>query len=466
MAQAGIGWAQPDIEQQQIDRQRALAMQLRQQAQSPVQGQMAGGMYVAPHWTQQLAKALSPLAADMADKRTDQKAQAYAEKLRTDAMRDVEGFTGAMQGAPARTIQPLTPNDDEGNAMAPVDVAAQGPDRMKALAIAMSSRNPMLQQAGGSILSSIMPKVPKYGVVERFNEKTGAKEKVIIDENNPTAPAMPFGGTEAVKGISVNGQIVDPTKIGTTVAPQLAADSIVTRDANGNLVANQPVLSAKTQIAAAGKPQISVDARNFNTQESEQSKAYGKTLGEMRGTIMQAGFDAPKKIAQLDRMEQLLGGVGGGKLEPTLADLTSYANSMGVKLDPKLGVKEASAALAGEMAASMRQPGTGPMTDKDFDNFLKRVPDLSKSPEGRAEITKTMRAALERDQRAAKFASEYARKNGGVIDDGFMDAMSDFYAKNPVVTPKMPATNARGQPFTDPGKEDRYQAWKRSQGMK
>jgi len=115
----------------------------------------------------------------------------------------------------------------------------------------------------------------------------------------------------------------------------------------------------------------------------------------------------------------------------------------------------------------MRAPGTGPMTDKDFDNFLRRVPDLSKTPEGRKQITSTMRAALQRDLEASKFARDYAKANGGVIDDNFYDAMADFYAKNPVITPELPSTNARGQalPKFEGDKESRYQAWKKAQGM-
>jgi nitrous oxide reductase accessory protein NosL len=60
----------------------------------------------------------------------------------------------------------------------------------------------------------------------------------------------------------------------------------------------------------------------------------------------------------------------------------------------------------------------------------------------------TMRAATNRDLAAAKFARDYARQNKGVIDDNFFDAMAGFYAKNPVVTPAMPATNAKGIPFS------------------
>lgn len=278
----------------------------------------------------------------------------------------------------------------------------------------------------------IMPKPADYKVVGNALVKVG-----------------PGGVTEAYKA---------PEKVD--------YNALVIPDGQGGYKLNDLVVGAKRDIAAAGRPSVQVDARNFNTQESEQSKAYGKSLGEIRSTINQAGYDAPGKLAQLDRMETLLTNVGGGAAAPTIAQISSLANSFGIKLDPKLGEKEASEALAREMAASMRQPGTGPMTDKDFDNFLKRVPDLSKSPEGRAQIFKTMRGALERDVRAAQFAREYASKNGGVIDDNFFQSLSDFYAKNPVVTPAMPATNSRGQPFSDPDKERRYQEWLKKQGAR
>jgi hypothetical protein len=220
---------------------------------------------------------------------------------------------------------------------------------------------------------------------------------------------------------------------------------LVVRDAAGNIVPNAPLASVKTGIAKAGA--TNVDARNFNTQESEQSKSYGKTLGDIRGQITQAGYDAPKKLAQIDRMEQLLAGVEGGKLAPLGLDIASAAESFGIKIDPKLGNKEASEALAIEMALMMHKPGTGPMTDPDMVNYMKTVPGLAKTPEGRANISKTMRAAIQRDQEAAKFARDYAKQNKGVIDDNFFDAMANFYAERPVVNIPMPATNARGSQF-------------------
>ena len=151
--------------------------------------------------------------------------------------------------------------------------------------------------------------------------------------------------------------------------------------------------------------------------ESEQQKALGKGWGEIRNSLNNAAMLAPKSLASIDRMEQLLTGVEGGKLAPLGADIASAANSLGFKVDPELGNKQAAQALAIEMAMGYREPGTGPMTDKDFENFQKMVPDLSKTAEGRAQIMKTMRAKINRDREVAKMARSYAQRNKGNLDD-------------------------------------------------
>jgi hypothetical protein len=184
------------------------------------------------------------------------------------------------------------------------------------------------------------------------------------------------------------------------------------------------------RMKRAGSTKVQVDAgQRF---ENAYSSAQGKAFSEQMDAINTAGFRAPTQIRKLERMEQLLAGVDGGRLSPTGLDVASALNSMGLKVDPKLGNKEASQALAREIAGGFRQPGTGPMTDKDFENFLLQVPDLSKSSEGRAQITRTMRAALNRDIAIAKKAREYERRNGK-LDAGFFDDVAQFIAENPVV---------------------------------
>jgi hypothetical protein len=172
---------------------------------------------------------------------------------------------------------------------------------------------------------------------------------------------------------------------------------------------------------------------NVNTPfESSFAKASGSSFAKTFEDINTNGMQASQTIANLDRMDQLLQGVAGGRLAPAGKEIASVAASFGVKLDPKLGNKEAAEALSVEMALAMRPPGSGPMTDKDFSNFLLTVPGLSKTAEGRAQITQTVRAKAQRDMQMAEVARQYVEQNG-VLDVGFYKVAQDFIKANPVV---------------------------------
>lgn len=230
--------------------------------------------------------------------------------------------------------------------------------------------------------------------------------EVLIDRRNPSKPLFSLP------------EPIDPNK------------PFTVRD--GQIVANPAFQQFELEKASRGAARTSVT--NVNSQESEQSKTYGKGIGEARLAIQNSAFTAPGQLTKLQRLEELLSGVDGGKMAPTGMAIASLANSLGYKIDSKLGAKEAAQALAVEMANGMRQPGTGVMTDKDFENFLQTVPDLSKSAEGRKQITATLRAKLNRDIALGKKARDYAKTRNGVIDDGFFDQVSQFMADNPVVS--------------------------------
>jgi hypothetical protein len=261
-----------------------------------------------------------------------------------------------------------------------------------------------------------------------INPQTGKPELAGLSKYGDTT----FMGVQPAEKLTFqNGVALDPF----TGQTRQVLDSMDPNDPfnrmGGQLVPNTMYQNYKMRQASAGAPRTTV--QNINQQETEQSKVYGKGLGEMRTEINRAGFVAPSQIAKLDRMEQLLAGVEGGKLSPLGLELASAAKSFGLNIDPKLGNKEAAQALAIEMATSMRQPGTGAFTDKDFDNFMAAVPGLSKTAEGRAQITATLRAKAKRDMQAAQMAREYAKQNNGVIDDAFFDQLGQFVADNPVI---------------------------------
>lgn len=181
-----------------------------------------------------------------------------------------------------------------------------------------------------------------------------------------------------------------------------------------------------------GAPKVTVN----NAQEIEESKTIGKGMGEMYISLQKSARDARSKIARLDRMNQLLEGVNTGRLTPLGVELASYAQSMGINIDPKLGNKEAAAAIANEFALELRNPSggagmPGAMSDQDRKFLQSMSPDLSKSPQGRKLISESFKKLAQRDEEIARLARDYRRKNGR-LDEGFEDVMADFSSKNPL----------------------------------
>ena len=437
-----------ELRQQELLDRRRTGMRDAQSYQAP-RAQMVGGHYVPPSFGDALVQGLRAYAGQKEYENAGQELKNLQSERSQLMAGEMKALTDALRGRPAEQLP-------EGVQGPTAPAVAGGMDAYYQRAL--QSQVPEFQQMGmqGQMeqAKAMQAQAQRQQQMQAVANMT--PQQAIAQGIDPAlVKAYHEGrniGRDKVEFKDIGGQFVPVTEFGDSPAGVNALQKtgnpfsdLVVRGPDGQMIANAPLVGAKGRVAAAGAPRVSVDARNFNTQESEQSKAYGKQMGEVRANINQAGYNAPGKLANLDRMEQLLEGIDGGKAAPAMAEISSLANSFGIKLDPKLGNKQAAEALAREMAASFREAGTGPMTDKDFDNFLKRVPDLSKSAEGRREITGTMRAAIERDKMAAKYARDYAKANNGVIDDNFFDAIADFYAKNPVVTPKLPSKNARGQ---------------------
>jgi hypothetical protein len=200
---------------------------------------------------------------------------------------------------------------------------------------------------------------------------------------------------------------------------------------DGKIVPNNAYQDFDLRSKRAGATNVSVS--NNTTQEKEQSKAWGEGLGKARLEISNAGFKAPGVLTNVARMDELLQGVDGGKFAPMGANIASAAGSFGINIDPKLGNKQAAESLAVEMALQQKPSGSGAMSDPEYDNYLSTVPGLAKSPEGRAQISATIKAKAKRDIEISRQARAYAKANGGVLDDAFFEEVANFQAKNPVV---------------------------------
>lgn len=235
--------------------------------------------------------------------------------------------------------------------------------------------------------------------------------------------------TITVEGVVLDAQTMQPIY---TAPEKFDPNKPFMKGPDGTTVPNKPFQEYELGKAERGATRVSQSVNTSTPFETEQDKVYGKGIGEMRLDIDRSAFAAPKVLANLDRMEQLLEGTNGGSLAGTAMQVASMAQSMGLKIDPKLGDKEASEALAIEMALAQRPVGSGPMTDKDFENFLNTVPRLAKTSDGRKQITATLRAKAKRDMDIAQLAREHAKRNGGRLTNQFQDELAGYVADNPV----------------------------------
>jgi len=183
-----------------------------------------------------------------------------------------------------------------------------------------------------------------------------------------------------------------------------------------------------------------------NLQESAQSKVVGEGLGKMRVVLNEDEMKSHTKLAQLERMEQLLQGVDTGRLTPAFTEVAGIAQSFGITLDPKLAEKDAATSLSREMALQARNPAggagmPGAMSDDDRRFLQSIVPGLAQTSEGRRLIIDTNRKLAKRSIEIARIARKYAQDHGGVIDDGIYEEFAKFANANPLF-PKLPTAPA------------------------
>lgn len=153
-----------DVQQRQIDYERKLAEKLAGDTDQP-QGGMVGGIYVAPAWTQMLAKALNPLWARQHRESADEKARKLGAEMQAERTGTMDRFNKALKGTPATPGQDIYTDDytavpaadQQGYGAAP----AVAGSRDAAIAELAQSRDPALQQmAMAQMLAGAAPKKP------------------------------------------------------------------------------------------------------------------------------------------------------------------------------------------------------------------------------------------------------------------------------------------------------------------
>lgn len=329
----GPNWAGSDNpEIPQIMRRQRMAEQLLQQSQEPLQGQMVSGHYVAPSWTQMLAKGMQAYMGQKGLKESDQKAAELAMALRGQEQSDIQKFMELSQGKPAQTIQPLTPNDDDGNPMPVAQTQAQAPDMGAAYAALLNSQSPGLRQAGMQGSMAFAQKQAELAQANQLRQQAvqlwqsvgGDPQKFIQAGGDPNfaktfAEAPNLG---KVKGITIGDSLVDPYTgkvIGSVNNPN--------KPFNADGTPNPAFQQWELKKAAAGKPTTNV---NVNTAEKPFLTELGKGAAETVLTAQAGAQSAQQTLANAKQIRESLKSAIVGPLANQRLGMAQIGQMLGI----------------------------------------------------------------------------------------------------------------------------------------
>jgi hypothetical protein len=193
-------------------------------------------------------------------------------------------------------------------------------------------------------------------------------------------------------------------------------------------------LNGTTQPGSLGTTPSQAD-QDFN---NSVAQASAKTYNDLQT----AGMNAPGKIANYQRVGQLLDGFDGGSLSNVGMQGAKLANSLGIQIDPQLPAKEAAVAIGNQLALQLRDPSNGggmpgSMSDADRNFLTASVPGLNQTNEGRKQLIDYQTKVLQRQQDVAQFARKWRQKYGRLDStdpngNDFQAALSAWSTQNPL----------------------------------
>jgi len=172
-----------------IARRQKMAEIMQAQALQPIEKFSYNGIEARISPYQGLAKMLQAYMGGRGQAAALEEQKALGEKARSESQSQIKDFMSAMTSTPETTVStgPIAPELMTKERMPFTTdkiIPEVAPDKNKALAIALQSSNPMLQSAGGSLLTSILPKTPKWQASTKFNDK-GEEIHGFVDINSP-----------------------------------------------------------------------------------------------------------------------------------------------------------------------------------------------------------------------------------------------------------------------------------------
>lgn len=408
-----------------IKRRQMLAQALQEQG---MQGlgptEQVGGWAIQKSPLEGLAKAAQTGVGAYQQKELLGEQRALDSRVRTQGANDAQMFAQALQGTPAISA----PADELGGGPAAPAVAG---DRQKALAIALQSQNPMVRNAGSSMLAEMLnPKAPiKVGATDRLVDPR--TNKVVYE-----SPAPP------PKYHVVGGNLVPEPQAGQTapVAPAFTAPKDQWGEPfmhNGQSVQRNAVTGEIRQVVRApNQTNVATNVTNAGPKafETELGKLDAEQLGGFRNNAQSA--QQTLGIVQNLRDAEAQGAYSGGAAQAKTQAANLINGLTGVVPKGLVGSQLYNAEASKLVLEKVKTLGANPSNaDREF--IEKTVPQLGQSQEARTALANFLEAKANQQIELYKKADTHARANHG---------LGGFDITQQPTAPSVPPTDRRQAP--------------------
>jgi len=290
-----------NVEAADIARRRQYAQMLQAQSQEPLQGQMAGGWYVAPSWTQGANKALSGALAGYYDKQATEDEKKLGEKADAERKQLLANLEAVGQGVPNLASDPTKlANLNTGTA---TDIAP-GTAENQVTPTSPQQRNRLIAQM---LAQSKLPDMRDLG-----------NKMLVAALNKDTSPIK----------VGKDDRLVDPSTFKTILEPTVTPKYHVV---DGNLVP-EPMPNQTNPVAPV-----------FTAPKDQWSDPYtlgGQTVqkNQKTGQIRQAVTLPPQTTVSVNTDKSYFGNVAEGLAKQDVA-LIDAARSAPQRVESARAVK-------------------------------------------------------------------------------------------------------------------------------
>jgi hypothetical protein len=238
-----------------------------------------------------------------------------------------------------------------------------------------------------------MLSLPEFG-----GDMAAAETVSALRGNLPTTPRIDFD--KFVQAIAASG--VDPIEAAKLMRPVEGKEKFTVMTTQQKQEFGLPV-DKSFQIGSSGKIDeiskgplavASIDARTKDT-----SKIRSKAV---EGYYERAGSARQMAIAS-STVADILEKSGGGKAVQVGTDL---ARALGLGDKDTIASADAAAALVTQTAVKVRPEGSGSTSNIEFEAFIKSVPSLSNSPQGRRFMATINNSFADRNELLADYAAD------------------------------------------------------------